>query len=104
MSSDLLEEYSSVLRRPALVRLHGLTDDEIDELLAELVANAIWGEPSTASSAPDPGDNHLWRLLASYSRACLVTGGRLLVDRAPEDSMVISPRSFVDQFLPPGGS
>ncbi len=36
MSDDLLNEYSSVLRRPRLVRLHGRTDDEIDRLLTDL--------------------------------------------------------------------
>ena len=41
MSEDLLDEYSYVPRRPGLVRLHGWTDDEIDRLLAGLVANAM---------------------------------------------------------------
>ena len=36
MSDDLLNEYSSVLRRPRLVRLHGRTDDGIDRLLTDL--------------------------------------------------------------------
>ncbi len=44
MSDDLLNEYSSVLRRPGLVRLHGRTEDEIDRLLTDLVANAVWRE------------------------------------------------------------
>ena len=35
MSDDLLNEYSSVLRRPRLVRPHGRTDDEIDRLLTD---------------------------------------------------------------------
>ena len=55
MSSNLLDEYSSVLRRPGLVRLHGRTDDEIDRLLAGLVANAMWREPAVKGDAPDPG-------------------------------------------------
>ncbi len=101
MSSDLLKEYSSVLRRPALRRLHGLTDNEIDEFLAELVANAPWREPASASSAPDPGDSHLWSLLASQERACLVTGDRLLLENAPEGTSAVSPRHFVDTMLQP---
>ena len=42
MSDELLDEYSCVLRRPGLVRLHGLTGEELDRLLADLVANAMW--------------------------------------------------------------
>ena len=53
MSDELLNEYSSVLRRPSLVRLHRRTDDEIDRLLTDLVANAMWCEP-VASGVP-PG-------------------------------------------------
>ena len=55
MSDDLLNEYSSVLRRPRLVRLHGLTDDEIDRLLTDLVVNAMWREPSPAAMPPARG-------------------------------------------------
>lgn len=69
MSEDLLDEYASVLRRPSLVRLHGRTDDELDVILSELVANAIWREPVAGSDAPDTGDNHLWALLASHPHA-----------------------------------
>ena len=70
MSSELLDEYLTVLRRPSLVQLHGLTEEELDRLLTELVANGVWreptGEPVSSGGAPDTGDNHLWALLASY--------------------------------------
>ena len=36
MSSALLAEYSTVLRRPRITRLHGRADDELDRLLTEL--------------------------------------------------------------------
>ena len=62
MSDSLLSKYLSVLRRPSLIRLHGLTDDQIDRLLTDLVANAIWREPTPNGNAPDPGDAHLWAL------------------------------------------
>ena len=101
MSSDLLDEYSSVLRRPGLVRLHGRTDDEIDRLLAGLVANAMWREPAVKGDAPDPGDDHLWALLASCPRGQLVTGDRLLLESSPGDASVTSPRHFADTFLSP---
>ena len=99
MSSDLLDEYSSVLRRPGLVRLHGRTDDEIDRLLAGLVANAMWREPAVKGDAPDPGDDHLWALLASCPRGQLITGDRLLLENPPGDAAVTSPRHLADTFL-----
>ena len=101
MSGDLLNEYSSVLRRPGLVRLHGRTDDEIDRLLAGLVANAMWREPSVKGDAPDPGDDHRWALLASYPQGQLVTGDRLLLESPPDGASVTSPRHFVGTFFAP---
>ena len=99
MSDTLLEEYSSVLRRPGLVRLHGRTDDEIDRLLASLVANAMWREPAVRGDAPDPGDDHLWALLASYPQGPLITGDRRLLENPPSGAFVVSPRHFVSAFL-----
>ena len=101
MSDDLLNEYSSVLHRPSLVRLHGRTDDEIDRLLAGLVANAVWREPAVKSDAPDPRDDHLWALLASCPQGQLVTGDRLLLENPPGDASVTSPRHFFGTFLSP---
>ncbi len=101
MSDALLNEYSSVLRRPGLVRLHGLTDDEIDRLLADLVANGIWREPVAGGNSPSAGDVHLWALLATYPQTQLVTDDRLLVENPPTGSSVISPRHFVDTGFSP---
>ena len=92
-----------MLRRPRLVRLHGRTQEELDRLLADLVANAVWREPAGELAftgvAPDAGDNHLWTLLASHPGALLVTGDRLLLDEPPSDASVMSPRQFVETFL-----
>ena len=101
MSSDLLTEYASVPRRPRLVRLHRRTDAEIDQLLAELTANAIWCEPAIGETAPDSGDNHLWDLLGSRSRSRLITGDRLLIENAPEAARVLTPRDFVSHRSTP---
>jgi len=98
MSTELLNEYALVLRRPKLVRLHGLSDEELDSLLSALVANATWREPSALLKAP--GDDHLWALLTSYAECLLVTGDRLLVDKPPGSSSVISARDFVKLHLP----
>jgi len=99
LSEDLLNEYSAVLRRPKLSRLHKLNDDDIDVLLTEVVANAIWREPATSEQAPDPGDSHLWALLASRSGSVLVTGDRLLLENPPDEHSVISARGLVDSYL-----
>ncbi len=101
MSAELLSEYASVLQRPKLLRLYGLSDEEIDSLLTELVANATWRETSASSTAPDPGDDHLWALLSSDAGCLLVTGDRLLVENPPRSDAVISARDFVDLYLPP---
>ena len=101
MSDALLSEYSSVLRRPNLAGLHGCPDDEIDKLLGDLVANALWREPSASGDAPDPGDDHLWALLVSHPQSQLVTGDRLLLENPPAGVSVISPRHLVDAVLSP---
>jgi len=92
LSPALLSEYRQVLLRPGLARLHGLGEDEVDRLLTELTANALWREPDQASaeSAPDPGDDHLWALLASELGAALVTGGRLLLENPRSDGAVMT--------------
>ena len=59
LSPALLAEYRSVLLRPRLTELHGLSEAEIDRLLVELTANAMWREPKFASHAPDRGGDHL---------------------------------------------
>ena len=94
MSGDLLTEYASVLRRPRLVRLHGRSEEEIDRLLTELTANAIWREAPAGDTAPDANDNHRWALLASWAGSRLVTGDRLLVENAPAGRLVLTPRDF----------
>ncbi len=96
MSGALLSEYSAVLRRPGVVRFHQRTDDEIDGLLTDLAANAVWREPDDGDAAPESGDNHLWALLASQSGCRLITGDRLLLESPPRPGSVITPRDVSD--------
>lgn len=103
MSGDLLDEYSNVLRRPRLVRLHRRTDEQLDRLLSDLVANAIWRDPAAGGDAPDPRDGHLRALLSCHPQGLLVTGDRLLVENPPGGASVISPRRFADELLPSRG-
>ena len=92
LSPELLREYRLVLLRPGLARLHGLDEQQIDTILTELTANALWREPDQdrAESAPDPGDDHLWALLASETDATLVTGDRLLLEQPRSKGAVIT--------------
>lgn len=99
LSPALLAEYRQVLSRDGLMKLHGLQAEEIDDLLTDLAANAIWREPTTDRAAPDPGDDHLWSLLAVQPHGLLVTGDRLLRDNPPRQGVVISPRDCVERFL-----
>ena len=96
MSGDLLAEYASVLLRPRLVRHHGRSEAEIDRLLSELTANAIWREAAAGDTAPDANDSHLWALLASWAGSRLITGDRLLVDNASARRPVLTPRDFMN--------
>ena len=95
MSGALFTEYSEVLRRPAIARLHRRTAHEVDRLLTVLAANAMWRQPAAAAPAPDTGDNHLWALLASWPESRLVTGDRRLVDNPPRLGSVLTPRETI---------
>jgi len=103
LSSALLDEYCSVLLRPKLARLHGLTEVQIDQLLVELTANAIWREPKPSSPAPDRGDDHLWALLSAFRGSILVTGDGLLLENPPKPGSVISPATWFNDFAGSGG-
>ncbi len=102
LSPALLDEYRSVLLRPKLAKVHGLTEVQIDQLLIELTANAIWREPKPGSPAPDRGDDHLWALLNAYPESILVTGDRLLLENPPTQSSVISPGTWLNDFVGSG--
>lgn len=100
LSPALLSEYRQVLLRPRLVRMHGLSETEIDQFLTEITANAIWREPSgdTQHDSPDPNDQHLWALLGSEHNAVLITGDRLLIEHPRPLSSVISPATWAQHF------
>lgn len=100
LSPELLQEYRDVLMRPMLTRLHGLNELEIDQILTEIAANAIWREskPYKDHPSPDPGDAHLWSLLASEPTAVLITGDRLLIENPKPQSTIISPATWVQHF------
>jgi len=98
LSADLMDEYREVMLRPKIKKLHGLSESEIDKILTEVVSNGIWREPTGPEAAPDPGDNHLWRLLRSQKGSLLVTGDQILLKQPPEFASIVSPVTFVREF------
>lgn len=95
VSEALLAEYRAVLVRPRLRKLHGLTVGEVETLLTDLAQHAIVLAPVAAPSAPDPGDQLLWELLAAKTDLVLVTGDKRLLQNAGMRGRVISPQAFV---------
>jgi putative PIN family toxin of toxin-antitoxin system len=99
MSPALLQEYRSVLLRPKIAGLHGLSVAQVDAVLVDLTANAIWRDPPVLTRAPDRGDDPLWALLEAHPASSLITGDRLLLDEPPVERSVISPRTWSENFI-----
>ena len=95
VSEALLAEYRTVLVRPTLRKLHGLTVAEVEAILTDLAQHAIVLAPVAGPPAPDPGDQLLWGLLAARADLLLVTGDKLLLRDAGMPGRVISPQAFV---------
>ena len=95
LSEALLAEYRTVLVRPSLRKLHGLTVAEVETILTDLAQHAIVLAPVAAPLAPDPGDQLLWELLAARADLVLVTGDKLLRQDVGMQGRVISPQAFV---------
>ncbi len=95
VSEALLAEYRSVLVRPRLRKLHGLTVAQVDAILTDIAQHAIVLAPVAAPPAPDPGDQLLWDLLAARADLQLVTGDKLLLRDTGMQGRVIAPQAFV---------
>ena len=95
VSEALLAEYRTVLVRPNLRKLHGLTVAEVDAILTDLAQHAIVLTPVKAPPAPDPGDHLLWELLGARADLLLITGDKLLLRDAGMQGRVVSPQTFV---------
>lgn len=95
LSVELLAEYRSVMLRQRIRARHGLTPQEVDAILEALAVNAAVAEiAERIETAPDPGDNHLWRLLAAKPGTGLITGDTLLLDNPPLGVRVLTPRQY----------
>lgn len=95
VSEALLAECRTVLVRPNLRKLHGLTVAEVEVILTDLAQHAIVLAPVAAPPAPDPGDQLLWGLLAARADLLLVTGDKLLLRDSGMHGRVISPQALV---------
>lgn len=97
VSEALLAEYRAVLIRSSLRKLHGLTTAEIDTVLTELAHRAIVVNPPSAASltAPDPGDQLLYDLLAARRDLLLITGDKQLLQDPTLQGRAISPQALV---------
>lgn len=83
-----------MLLRPRIRQRHKLTEDDVHVLLTRLAENGAFRELTQTATAPDPGDAHIWALLATMKDVVLVTGDKLLLDNPPEGRRVISPEAF----------
>ena len=97
VSEALLAEYRTVLVRPKLRKLHGLTIKEVETILIEIAQHAIVLNPqaSAAPPTPDPGDQLLRDLLTTRADLLLVTGDNQLLQDGGMGGRVISPRAFM---------
>ena len=95
VSEALLAEYRTVLVRPNLRKLHGLTVAEVEVILTDLAQHAIVLAPAASPPAPDPGDQLLWELLSARADLVLITGDKLLLRDAGMHGRVMTPQAFV---------
>ena len=98
LSDELLAEYREVLLRARIRKLHGLSANEVDQILTEIATHAIVRDPQTRTGAPDRKDNHLWSLLLDQPESVLVTGDLALGRKPPPGSDVLSQREFVSSL------
>ncbi|MGH8162216.1 MAG: putative toxin-antitoxin system toxin component, PIN family [Gammaproteobacteria bacterium] len=97
LNVELLAEYRRVLLRPRIRSRHGLDENEVDEILHTLAIQAVITDTSARTeSAPGPGGNHLWRLLAAKPDAGLITGDALLIANPPPERKILTPREFIE--------
>lgn len=96
---ELLAEYRTVLLRPRVQARHGLAEKQVDGLLEALSRDAVVANiTGRTETAPDPGDNHLWRLLACHDGAGLITGDDRLLKQPPPASTLLTPRRCLEDF------
>lgn len=99
VSPALLDEYRRVLGAPRGLSYLGITSTALDDLIGFIARSALIDSAGLGPIAPDPGDQHLWDLLAGGPDSILVTGDRALLPSPHFPGRILSPRDFVDRFL-----
>lgn len=89
VSTALLAEYRAVLSR----KPPALDESDVEALLEAVISHARIVDPP-----PDPGDAHIWALLAAEPTACLITGDQALLN-ACRDGQALSPKDALDRWL-----
>lgn len=98
----LLAEYLAVMTRSRLLKLHGLSIDEVDRVLVAIARHAIVlqaAEDHLAPRAPDSNDQFLWNLLCARTDLALVTGDRKLLEDSGMAGRVLAPAAFLRDIL-----
>jgi predicted nucleic acid-binding protein len=100
ISDALVSEYRTVFARPHVIRAHRLSGGTADRLLSDIedFGTVLAPDPSPVA-APDPGDQHLWDILADVADSILVTGDWRLLASGDYAGRVLSPRAFVERYL-----
>lgn len=96
ISEDLLAEYRRVLLRPRIAVLHGLGEEEVDEILVRIAANGAVRSPGPSRRGPR-GDGHLFALLDAEPGALLVSGDAAALRHAGERGR--APGALVESAL-----
>lgn len=105
VSPALLFEWREVAQRPKLRRYFRLDAEGVEFALSRIEQLSDKIDPPPASAlAPDPGDAHLWAILAADPTAVLVTGDGPLLDAPFGPHRVIAPAQAMDRLQNPGGA
>lgn len=95
LSPRLIAEYREVLLRRRVRRLHGLTTQQVDALLADMAQLArVVDPPPVSSPLVAERDAHLYHLLLTHRDAVLVTADETLAAK-------VGRRAVVPEEFPP---
>ena len=103
LSPATLLDYWSVLLRPEPMALHGMSEQEMHQLLTEITLNALWREPAAQSNVSEPGLQPFWDLVSQESEAVFLTYRRSLLEASKDDAVVMPPDAFNSRNVPTAG-
>jgi len=99
VSAALVLEWREVSQRPKLRRYLRLDAGGVDFALTRIERLSDMIDPPPAeAAAPDPGDAHLWAILAADPEAILITGDGPLLDAPFGPDRVITPAQAVEKL------